>query len=340
MADKSVASGGWQEPENPHAQRISKLIEYYQQLAHREKQERDRKKLARRRQCMPLAFSEKYGLGTRLQRQRPGAPISALAGLSLKEGEDQKEITIEPAQALDEVEPLPEDCYTRPISLPEVTTLRQRLLQPDFQPAGASQLHPRHKHLLMKRSLRCRKCEHNLSKPEFNPTSIKFKIQLVAVSYIPEVRIMSIPNLRYMKESQVLLTLTNPVENITHVTMATCEEEDPDDINSTAKVLVPSKELVLAGKDAAAEYDELAEPQDFQDDPDIVAFRKSNKIGFFIKVIPQKEEDTDVTVSFRMRHDFRNLAAPIRPSEEGGDAAPEAIWLTHHVELRLGPLAP
>lgn len=38
---------------------------------------------------------------------------------SLKEGEDQKEITIEPAQALDEVEPLPEDCYTRPINLPE-----------------------------------------------------------------------------------------------------------------------------------------------------------------------------------------------------------------------------
>lgn len=36
---------------------INKLIEYYQQLAHREKQDRDRKKLARRRQCMPLAFS-------------------------------------------------------------------------------------------------------------------------------------------------------------------------------------------------------------------------------------------------------------------------------------------
>uniref|UniRef100_A0A3P9LX15 Dynactin subunit 4 n=1 Tax=Oryzias latipes TaxID=8090 RepID=A0A3P9LX15_ORYLA len=347
MADKSVASGGWQEPENPHAQRIGKLIEYYQQLAHREKQERDRKKLTRRRQCMPLAFSqhtihvvEKYGLGTRLQRQRPGAPLSNLAGLSLKEGEDQKEISIEPAQALDEVEPLPEDFYTRPVSLPEVTTLRQRLLQPEFQPAGASQLHPRHKHLLMKRSLRCRKCEHNLSKPEFNPTSIKFKIQLVAVSYIPEVRIMSIPNLRYMKESQVLLTLTNPVENITHVSLAACEEEDPDDINRTAQILVPNTQLVLAGKDAAAEYDELAEPQDFQDDPDVVAFRKSNKIGFFIKVIPQKEEDTDVTVAFKMRHDFRNLAAPVRPSDEGGDAAAEAIWLTHHVELRLGPLAP
>lgn len=36
------------------------------------------------------------------------------------------------------------------------------------------------------------------------------------------------------------------------------------------QVVVPPKELILAGKDAAAEYDELAEPQDFQDDPEWV----------------------------------------------------------------------
>nr|XP_044988410.1 dynactin subunit 4 isoform X3 [Jaculus jaculus] len=345
MADKSVASGGWQEPENPHTQRMNKLIEYYQQLAQKEKVERDRKKLARRRNYMPLAFSQhtihvvdKYGLGTRLQRPRAGTSISTLAGLSLKEGEDQKEIKIEPGQAAYEVEPLPEDYYTKPVNLTEVTTLQQRLLQPDFQPICASQLYPRHKHLLIKRSLRCRKCEHNLSKPEFNPTSIKFKIQLVAVNYIPEVRIMSIPNLRYMKESQVLLTLTNPVENLTHVTLLECEEGDPDNISSTAKVVVPPKELVLAGKDAAAEYDELAEPQDFQDDPDIIAFRKANKVGIFIKVTPQREEG-EVTVCFKMKHDFKNLAAPIRPVEES-DQTTEVIWLTQHVELSLGPLLP
>ncbi|KAG8128517.1 hypothetical protein E2320_015351 [Naja naja] len=295
MADKSVASGGWQEPENPYTQKINKLVEYYQQLAQKEKMERD-------------------------------------------QGEDHKEIKIEPAQAVEEVEPLLEDYYTRPVNLTEVTTLKQRLLQPDFQPICASQLYPRHKHLLIKRSLRCRKCEHNLSKPEFNPTSIKFKIQLAAVNYIPEVRIMSIPNLRYMKESQVLLTLTNPVENLTHVTLKECEENDPEDINSTAKVVVPSKELILAGKDAAAEYDDLAEAQDFQDDPDIIAFRKANKVGIFIKVTPQKEEGK-VTVSFKMRHEFKNLAAPIRPTEEG-DQSCEVIWLTHHVELSLGPLLP
>ncbi|TNN39595.1 Dynactin subunit 4 [Liparis tanakae] len=197
MADKSVASGGWQEPENPHTQRINKLIEFYQQLAHREKQDRDRKKLARRRQCMPLAFSEKYGLGTRLQRQRAGAPVSSLSGLSLKEAEDQKEISIEPAQALEEVEPLPEDCYTRAISLPEEprrTTTPHRTTPRHTAPRHTTRPHhtaPRHDtpyHTAPHRTTRPHrttprreKCEHNLSKPEFNPTSIKFKIQLVAV---------------------------------------------------------------------------------------------------------------------------------------------------------------
>ncbi|GAB1301771.1 Dynactin subunit 4 [Apodemus speciosus] len=373
MADKSVASGGWQEPENPHTQRMNKLIEYYQQLAQKEKVERDRKKLARRRNYMPLAFSwTSTVLEPGFSDHELVHPLVHLLDFHLREGEDQKEVKIEPAQAVAEVEPLPEDYYTRPVNLTEVTTLQQRLLQPDLQPVSASQLYPRHKHLLIKRSLRCRKCEHNLSKPEFNPTSIKFKIQLVAVNYIPEVRIMSIPNLRYMKESQVLLTLTNPVENLTHVTLLECEEGDPDNINSTAKspeeltqivgcdgehfdplshptsqvdgnireleVVVPPKELVLAGKDAAAEYDELAEPQDFQDDPDIVAFRKANKVGIFIKVTPQREEG-EVTVCFKMKHDFKNLAAPIRPMEESDQGA-EVIWLTQHVELSFGPLLP
>lgn len=57
-------------------------------------------------------------------------------------------------------------------------------------------------------------------------------------------------------------------------------------------------------------------------------------------MIPQKEDDTDVVVSLKIRHDFRNLAAPVRPSEEGAEQAAEATWLTHHVELRLGPLVP
>jgi len=61
-----------------------------------------------------------------------------------------------------------------------VTTLTQRLAQPEFQTALVSDFFPAHKHLMIKRSQRCRSCEHNVSKPEFNPGSIKFKIQLAA----------------------------------------------------------------------------------------------------------------------------------------------------------------
>lgn len=50
-----------------------------------------------------------------------GGPLrnECFLSFSLKEGEDQKEIKIEPAQAVDEVEPLPEDYYTRPVNLTE-----------------------------------------------------------------------------------------------------------------------------------------------------------------------------------------------------------------------------
>lgn len=53
-------------------------------------------------------------------------------------------------------------------------------MQPESQPLTVDKLFPIHKQLTIKRSLRCRTCEHNVSKPEYNPTSVKFKIQLFA----------------------------------------------------------------------------------------------------------------------------------------------------------------
>ena len=62
-----------------------------------------------------------------------------------------------------------------------VTNMSQRLSDAESQTPHTSSLYPRHKRMLIKRSLRCKECEHNLSKHEFNPASIKFKIQLVAL---------------------------------------------------------------------------------------------------------------------------------------------------------------
>lgn len=62
-----------------------------------------------------------------------------------------------------------------------VSTLEQRLHHPDVQAENVNELRPQRRQLLVKRSQRCRVCEHNLSKPDICPQSTKFKIQLAAL---------------------------------------------------------------------------------------------------------------------------------------------------------------
>ena len=66
------------------------------------------------------------------------------------------------------------------IDVGHLNTLQQTLNQIERQPQKCSDLYPTSQQLVVKRSLRCKKCDHNLSKPEYNPSLIKFKIQLSA----------------------------------------------------------------------------------------------------------------------------------------------------------------
>jgi dynactin-4 len=98
-----------------------------------------------------------------------------------------------------------------------MTTLTQRLAQPEFQTVLVSDLFPAHKHLMIKRSQRCRSCEHNVSKPEFNPGSIKFKIQLAAYYHIPDIRVVTCEPLQVDKQSELIIKLCNPTQHQTTV---------------------------------------------------------------------------------------------------------------------------
>ena len=74
-----------------------------------------------------------------------------------------------------------------------------------MQPATIPELFPKHKHLMIKRSQRCRVCEHNLSKPEYNPTSIKFKIQLAAYYHVPDIVIYRVGELAPDQPTQLVI---------------------------------------------------------------------------------------------------------------------------------------
>lgn len=93
-----------------------------------------------------------------------------------------------------------------------------------------SELRPMPALLRTKRSKRCAECKHILVKPEFKPTSTRYRIKLIALNYLPFVSLKPVPisgGLRPFgpdggdvvlepgKPSQWIMTLKNPLfENV------------------------------------------------------------------------------------------------------------------------------
>ncbi|KPI38707.1 Dynactin subunit 4 [Cyphellophora attinorum] len=124
-----------------------------------------------------------------------------------------------------------------PTSYSDTTSTTQRLFQhpsylgaPQPAPTTAS-LRPMPTLLRTKRSKRCATCKHILVKPEFKPTSTRYRIKLIALNYIPFAILKPLPVsgglrpsttpdggdvvLQPGKATQFVLTLKNPqFENI------------------------------------------------------------------------------------------------------------------------------
>lgn len=328
IQDKPVASGGWEDLENKDTKQIFSLLETYEKIAQKEKAEKERKKYVRRRSYLSYAAGmDKYGMVSVAAKRKQGN----LANLSIKENEEVSFSMVKPSETVKTFDPLPESIFTEPIQLDKMSTISQRHASADFQPGESSALYPLHKHLLIRRSLRCKECEHNLSKPEFNPISIKFKIQLIALHHIPEIKIFSLPELILKKECKVVLTLTNP--SAYNCSISFLQPDPKEDNFSNAKVELPKHPIVVAQRDDAALYDDGSQGHEaFKDDPSVIAYRKSNKVGFFMKVKPQNP-DEDVKLSFLLKHEYRNTAIAL-PSE---NQEPQIASLQHQVFINLGP---
>lgn len=223
IADRSNASSGWQEPENPISKRVNNLVDYYRKLAFREKYEREKTKLRKKSYlhiASPSSFSMKSKTGN-LGLLKKRSSLSLLKSLSISRGNDSdEEISFsEPAVATEQ--PPRQSLYTEVVQLDKAASISQMLAQPDFQHSQTCDFHPRHKHLIAKRSQRCRQCEHNLCKPEFNPSSTKYKIQLFAINYIPQLQVSQVPELHFGKKSRVTVSLKNPSDHVVTVTLKT-----------------------------------------------------------------------------------------------------------------------
>lgn len=157
------------------------------------------------------------------------------------------------SRPIEEVEVLPEDLFEKEVDLCSVTSLDQRLLNLDAQPESMSDVFPRHKHLMIKRSQRCRKCEHNLSKPEYNPSSIKFKIQLAAFYHVPEVVVFAVEDkIRAGQEVRFVVKVSNPTQHSTRVRFLELAAYEEDTERRRKQEEEEASAAAAAAKDASS----------------------------------------------------------------------------------------
>eukprot|EP00088_Acartia_fossae_P002801 TRINITY_DN11168_c0_g1_i11.p1 TRINITY_DN11168_c0_g1~~TRINITY_DN11168_c0_g1_i11.p1 ORF type:complete len:512 (-),score=92.70 TRINITY_DN11168_c0_g1_i11:774-2279(-) len=351
LPDQLVASGAWPEQTNPYSERISTLQEHYRTIAQREKMEKESRRFLGRKLSY-LHLSDKYGLSSVAARKRSGLSSLALGASGLTGGvagagvgrEDiGRLVDIAPATpvSLHEINDLPTELLTDPIDMYNMTTLEQRFAQVEFQPERVDKIYPTHKHLMIKRSQRCRRCEHNLSKPEYNPTSIKFKIQLAAYYHVPEIIIFKVEPMERGKHTRFVIKVVNPTNSgsvLEVVSLAEYQdtkakedaarkekgEEEKTTVSAinplrqpsiveatdqnmniaTAEVTLPKSKIYLPPRDDAAEFDEGGvDLAGHVDDRDVVMWRKSNKVGIQLKVKPSEE---NVLVAFAIQYQYTN----------------------------------
>lgn len=291
-------------------------------------------------------------------------------GLSEKTAPKVKQSTINPSLATDVVKELPDHIFSKEINLSNITTLKQRLNHPSVQPCTVSNLYPLNKNLSIKRSLRCRQCEHNIIKPEYNPVSVKYRIQLFASYHVPEVRLMKCGPLESGCSTQILIKIINPTLHEMTITimdlpthaeesliieemkkksdkqalgpMATLNStfsrqaslnEEPKfvDQNVSGTIALPDSSFMLQQRDDSTEYDD--DNQIAREEPKFVVWRRSNKVAVELTVNPLDcKSGDDVVVGFSMQYTYVNTA-----TSSGIDKKePQTHALTSRVYLRIG----
>ncbi|RMZ77520.1 hypothetical protein DV737_g4346, partial [Chaetothyriales sp. CBS 132003] len=127
---------------------------------------------------------------------------------------------------------------------------------------SVSDLRPMPALLRTKRSKRCAACSHILARPEFKPTSTRYRIRLLALNYIPFVTLRPVPVsggvqqqqgpdggdvlLEPGKASQWILTMRNPLYENVNVTLG-AEAMTPGRHRHRVTILCPEFEVGKSG---------------------------------------------------------------------------------------------
>ncbi|PAA63529.1 hypothetical protein BOX15_Mlig016925g1 [Macrostomum lignano] len=326
---RNLAQGA--ELRQDNSKRLTTLTEAFRQLALKEKAEKERKKIAvRKKSFFSPGLTDRYGLASVALRKKSLANPSHFTPQTVDIPEAQA--TEDPPDDLDEaywLPPVPEQSPLAP-GLHTRSSLLQRLADPEIQPERSSQLAPISKPVLCKRSLRCRQCDHNLSKPELNPAAPKFKINLCALYNVPEMRLYSVGDGEGGEGDdccQLTLLLTNPASKPTGVRLRCLD----------SRLALPDREFSLGPcGDAALDLDDplaaagAQSPSSEPDRPDEVAFRGPGRLGLLARLRCARQLAAREGVRLELSYEFRNI---VLPSAAAGESV-EVRRLTAELLLR------
>ncbi|KAK2717486.1 dynactin subunit 4-like [Artemia franciscana] len=215
IPDALGGSGPWPDAEAQFGHRVTQLTEYYRSLAQVEKIEQEQKRQQRRKQ----AFGERISSSAR--KRLSGLHVS-VPGLSIVSRPAPSPL-IQPSVPVETVEELSEEFINQPVKLYSILSLPQRHRSVDRQPTTTHEMLSSKKSLMIRRSQRCRRCEHNLCKPEYNPSSIKFKIHLGGYHHVPEITIFSLKN-NGNGDATLVLRICNRSQHATNIRLLPLEE--------------------------------------------------------------------------------------------------------------------
>jgi len=201
--------------------------------------------------------------------------------------------------------------------------------------------------LQVKRSLRCRDCEHNVSKPEFNPSSTKFKIQLSAFYHVPDVKFLTCEPVFIGRRSELILTVCNPTQHPTSVRLLPLDlelEKQPKvALSETSRaaqfrvngtIRLPGTELQLGPRDDTAEFDDSSKAASaFNDDPKVVLWRRGNRLALRLAVQPEEGAQGLLCVGFTLEYTYTNTMAALEKKEP-----PPKLRLRAPVVLHTGQI--
>ncbi|KRX89759.1 Dynactin subunit 4, partial [Trichinella pseudospiralis] len=297
------------QPEPPYAKESKCIMERFRQMARIEKLQIERKKFMPKRLSLFQFHPDKFPMHDYLTKQQMSTSLESFSPL------------YEPSE---DVEPLDSSIFVDPLYISDgnlwlLTSMEQRLRHPLLQPRYVKDLLPVKKQLLVKQSLRCPQCDHNISKGEYVPESIKFKINCSAPLIIPELRLAERVDFKLNEETKVVITITNG--SLMDVVLFLLPDASE---NEHIKVSLPIGEISVPKFVYSTQFAEEGQEL-LKDETEGVVKRFGNKVFIEIMVTVQKNI-TPVTLSLILKH---HHVGNVRLTEG------EAEWLEHRVRMKL-----